>query len=143
MNWSEPASRYNRFMRIRRFQSRASVFVVLLLTTSTSLFAADSKFLRFVRDNNGGATLQASTVRYANEDGVCVDLVAAVHIAEPSFYHAIDSSFSDYDAVLFEMVAPKAMLRPLSPGSDLRKMEWYTRSDVKGDVKGDVKDDDD
>src|SRR3954453_9227050 len=48
--------------------------------------SAASKFLRFVPDKHGGGTLQASAVRYENADGVSVDLVAAVHIAEPSFF---------------------------------------------------------
>jgi hypothetical protein len=86
-----------------------------------------SKFLRFVPDKHGGGTLQASTVRYENADGVAVDLVAAVHIAEPSFFQALESSWDDYDAVLYEMVAPKEMLVPSTQESGLRSLRPTTR----------------
>ena len=77
-----------------------------------------SKFLRFVPGDHAGGTLQASVVRYVNDDGVVVDLVAAVHIAEPSFFKALDESFEDYDAVLYEMVAPQSMLEPTTQPGD-------------------------
>ncbi|CAN5398518.1 hypothetical protein BH09PLA1_BH09PLA1_34370 [soil metagenome] len=81
-----------------------------------------SKFLRFVTDKDGGGSLQASVVRYENDQGVTVDLVAAVHIADRSFFRALDSSFEDYDAVLYELVASKEMLGPTTQGAGLRTM---------------------
>jgi len=89
--------------------------------------AAPSKFLRFVADKHGGGTLQASSVRYENADGVSVDLVAAVHIAEPSFFQSLEASWDDYDAVLYELVAPKGMLGPSTQGSNLRTLQPTTR----------------
>ena len=74
--------------------------------------SAPSKFLRFVPDKHGGGTLQASTVRYENAEGVTVDLVAAVHIAEPSFFQSLESSWDEYDAVRYELGAPKDRLGP-------------------------------
>src|SRR5205085_2810677 len=47
--------------------------------------SSDSKFLRFVADDRGGGVLQASVVTYRNAAGQTVDLIGAVHIAEPSF----------------------------------------------------------
>ncbi|MGH7179049.1 MAG: hypothetical protein ACREJC_16850 [Tepidisphaeraceae bacterium] len=85
---------------------------------------AQSKFLRFVPDNHGGGTLQASIVRYVNDDGVIVDLVSAVHIAEPSFFQQLDDSFTDYDAVLYEMVSPK---EGEPPPTTQRSMIWLGR----------------
>src|SRR5215203_6041127 len=82
-----------------------------------------SKFLRFVPDEKGGGTLQASVVRYENDQGVTVDLVAAIHIADRSFFRALDDSFADYDAVLYELVASKDMLGPTTQGSRLRAMK--------------------
>jgi hypothetical protein len=89
--------------------------------------SSPSKFLRFVPDKHGGGTLQASTVRYENADGVALDLVAAVHIAEPSFFQALESSWDEYDAVLYELVAPKEMLAPSTQGSGLRSLRATTR----------------
>src|SRR5689334_14311804 len=109
----------------RSFLLAALLCCIVSLTFAPRLRAAEpgdgesspSKFLRFVADKHGGGTLQASTVRYENADGVSVDLVAAVHIAEPSFFQALESSWDDYDAVLYELVAPKEMLVPSTQDS--------------------------
>jgi hypothetical protein len=53
---------------------------------------------------------------------VVVDLVAAVHIADKDFFTALDESFNDYDAVLYEMVASKELLAPTTQGAGLRTM---------------------
>src|SRR5882672_8294910 len=97
----------------------AGVFFVLMSAAFARAADEQSKFLRFVPDKNGGGTLQASSVRYENADGVTVDLVAAVHIAEKSFFSTLNDSFADYDAVLFELVAPQPMLVPSTQGSKL------------------------
>jgi hypothetical protein len=69
----------------------------------------ESKFLRFVPDpRSGGGELQTSVVTYRNAEGVTVDLVGAVHIADATYFEELNSRFDDYDAVLFEMVRPRA-----------------------------------
>lgn len=80
--------------------------------TAPATAPSTPKFMRFVKNPDGSAQLQAATVRYENADHVSVDLVAAVHIADPSFYRELDSSFDDYDAVLFERVQPKSATQP-------------------------------
>ena len=108
--------------------SRLNVAVLIVLTSAIALAQPStdapeqSKFLRFVADDKGGGTLQASVVRYENDQGVTVDLLAAVHIADKTFFRALDDSFADYDAVLYELVASKDMLGPTSQGAGLRTM---------------------
>src|SRR3954447_13867139 len=120
----------------RRFVVAIALFLIASMFAVAPLARAadpsendsrDSKFLRFVPDKHGGGTLQASTVRYENADGVSVDLVAAVHIAEPSFFQSLEASWDDYDAVLYELVAPKGMLGPSTQGSNLRTLQPTTR----------------
>jgi hypothetical protein len=77
--------------------------------------AADSKFLRFVEDQDGGGTLQTSIVTYTNKDNVKVHLVGAVHVGETSYYKDLEKTFKNYDALLYEMVKPKG-LEPAQPG---------------------------
>ncbi len=43
---------------------------------------------------------------------VTVDLIGVVHIGEKDYYEALDKSFADYDAVLYELVAPKGTRIP-------------------------------
>ncbi|HEY7087151.1 MAG TPA: hypothetical protein VH518_03620 [Tepidisphaeraceae bacterium] len=74
----------------------------------TTTVSDSSRFLRFVPDAQGGK-LQASVVTYRNADGVTVDLIAAIHIADKGFFADLNKSFEQYDALLYEMVKPKDM----------------------------------
>ena len=81
--------------------------------------AADARpaFLRLVRDDEGEpVSLDTAIVEYreprdaAGEAGrrrpLQVDLVAAVHVGGADYYETLDRMFADYDAVLYELVAP-------------------------------------
>lgn len=73
---------------------------------------AQQSFLRFVDNGRAGGKLETAVARYRNKDGVTVDLVAAVHIGEKSYYQGLDDSFAGYDAVLYELVKPKDVEAP-------------------------------
>jgi hypothetical protein len=75
-----------------------------------------SAFLRFVDDGKGGGTLQTSITDYKNAAGVIVHLVAAVHVAEPGYYHGLNREFQSYDALLYELVSPRGAGVP-EPGA--------------------------
>jgi hypothetical protein len=73
------------------------------------------EFLRLSRDDAGGlVSLDTSIVEYrqdptaapAGRGPLQVDLVAAVHIGGAGYYETLDRLFADYDAVLYELVAP-------------------------------------
>jgi hypothetical protein len=74
------------------------------------------EFLRLTRDDrNRPLSLDTSIVEYgrpAERQGVAgrpplrVDLVAAVHLGSQAYYDTLDRLFADYDAVLYELVAP-------------------------------------
>lgn len=78
-----------------------------------------SQFIRVVRDDKGEPTaMQTSVARYARpgkpaakgkkaEPETVVDLIGAVHIGEPAYYEELNRRFTGYDAVLYELVAPK------------------------------------
>lgn len=69
---------------------------------------AAGKFLRLTHDkDNKPVALETPIVRFATPDErSTVDLVAAVHIAEKSYYEQLNREFEGYDAVLYELVAP-------------------------------------
>jgi hypothetical protein len=46
------------------------------------------------------------------KDGPIVDLVSAVHVAEGSYYQELNRRFQQYDAVLYELVAPEGTVIP-------------------------------
>jgi hypothetical protein len=72
----------------------------------------DGGYLRVARDEKKRPTaLETAVVRFVPADPgkktPVVDLVAAVHVAEPSFYDQLNKEFEQYDVVLYEMVAPE------------------------------------
>jgi hypothetical protein len=74
------------------------------------------EFLRLSRDDAGTLrSLDTSIVSYQEDPQVAaragrkpltVDLVAAVHLGSQNYYDTLDRLFADYDAVLYELVAP-------------------------------------
>ncbi len=76
-----------------------------------------SQFLRIRRDEKGQpVALETAIVRYVPMDcsqtSPTVDLVAAVHIAEKTYYQQLNREFKQYDAVLYELVAPEGTRIP-------------------------------
>lgn len=75
---------------------------------------APPEFLRLVLDDEGvPVSLDTAIVEYtkpgpaaAGADPLQVDLVAAVHVGGADYYETLDRLFADYDAVLYELVAP-------------------------------------
>ncbi len=82
-------------------------------TTSPATQPSSGEFLRYVDDGKGGAKLQTSIVSYANDAGVTVHLVAALHVGEKSYYDGLAKTFDGYDALLYEMVKPKGSGVPI------------------------------
>ncbi len=77
--------------------------------------AADkTQFVRVTKNAKGRPTsLDVAITRYvgrnATGDEVEVDLVGVIHIADKDYYHRLNKRFEKYDAVLYELVAPKGL----------------------------------
>jgi hypothetical protein len=68
--------------------------------------AADEKgsdFVRFQEDEKG-AQLQTSIATYRNAQGVIVELIGAIHVADKTYYEQLNEHFKRCDALLYEMV---------------------------------------
>jgi hypothetical protein len=75
------------------------------------------KYIRLVRDEKDRPLeLQTAIVRFVAEDearkGLTVELIAAVHIGEKSYYERLNERFDGYDALLYELVAPEGTRVP-------------------------------
>jgi hypothetical protein len=77
--------------------------------------AVAPEFLRLVLDDDGEpVSLDTAIVEYrvpgpaaaGGKPPLRVDLVAAVHVGGADYYATLDRLFADYDAVLYELVAP-------------------------------------
>jgi hypothetical protein len=80
-------------------------------------------FIRIEEDEKA-ARLQTSVTRY-QKDGVTLDLIGAVHIADKNYYTALNKLFEKYDALLFEMVGGENLVEGKVPeggreGGDLQ-----------------------
>ena len=63
--------------------------------------------------------METATVRYVKRlrpaagkkrrQTVVVDLIGAVHVGERSYYSSLNKQFEQYDALLYELVAPKGV----------------------------------
>ena len=87
--------------------------------------AAKAKYLRVVHDSHDRTVaLETAIVSFgpaaAGGAKVRVDLVAAVHIADKSYYQELNKRFAGYDVVLYELVAPEGTRVPKGGRKDKR-----------------------
>lgn len=104
-------------------QLRQMISLLLLCATASPLLAQEesSKFLRFVETGPQTGRVETAVTSYQTAAGVQVDLVAAIHVADKTYYQTLNQRFSAYDAVLYEMIKIKkprpstAKTRPIPP----------------------------
>jgi len=77
--------------------------------------APERDYVRFVGDDKRGK-LETSVVTMKNEAGVEVELVGAIHVADTSYYKALNQLFTRYDALLFELVDGQSLKADLESG---------------------------
>lgn len=79
---------------------KVAVVAGMLAATGEGCLAGD--FIR-IREDDEAARLQTAYFGY-EKDGVRVDLIGAIHIADKRYYEFLNKSFEDYEVLLFEMV---------------------------------------
>ncbi|MGD9722489.1 MAG: hypothetical protein AB7O59_13370 [Pirellulales bacterium] len=112
-------------MRRRTFARLAGLCYLLAQALGSSSLADEPaalaprppKFVRIDRDaDRNPLTLQTAVVHYVPQDSTQgpleVDLVGAVHVGERSYYEALNKLFTQYDVVLYELVAPEGTRIP-------------------------------
>lgn len=63
-------------------------------------------FIRHAADENGAPqALEVSITGFETPDGVRVDLVGAIHVADRRYFGELDRRLADYEVVLYELVA--------------------------------------
>jgi hypothetical protein len=94
-----------------------------------------TKYVRIVRVDGEPVALQTSIARFvpAKGDGdVRVDLISVIHFGEKSYYRDLDMRLAQYDALLYELVAPEGHAVPPKgsdvPSSPFRIMQRMTQS---------------
>ena len=80
-------------------------------TKKTPAAEQKQRFVRVEHDKAGKSLgLQTAVVSYAGASvggqPIQVDLVGAVHVADKAYYELLNKTFTEYDSVLYELVAP-------------------------------------
>lgn len=87
-----------------------STLLIGLLCCGTPAQAEDAaeRFTR-IRKNDAGTALavETSIATYELPGGATVDLISAIHVGEKRYYQELNRRFAGYDAVLYELIAPK------------------------------------
>ena len=97
-------------MRNIRQKTRLAVVLLALAPAAAVFAAASTTFARVDTDEqNEPRALQLAIVSYSPTDdsNFTVDLISAIHIGDSSYYAELNERFRDYDALLFELVAPE------------------------------------
>lgn len=90
-----------------------SLFVVFCSAVANAQSDDDGiSWIRFVPGSDPWqGELQTAITQYQNADGVVIELVAAIHIADAEYYAQLNDYFATRDSVLYELVA-EAHQRP-------------------------------
>lgn len=67
-------------------------------------------YLRIVYDDNDDPVAMETSIvtfQHPNKPEVTVDLIGAVHVADKTYFKKLNREFRKYDALLYELVAPK------------------------------------
>jgi hypothetical protein len=117
-------------MATHKWLAMVAGFVGLVTTSGARLAWAEdearesgTQFIRVVRDGEDQPTaLQTAIVHYGpadrRRDDVGVSLIAAVHVGDADYYDRLNAEFANYDAVLYELVAPEGTRVPRGGQSD-------------------------
>ncbi len=77
---------------------------------------AGDQYIRLVYKDKVPVALETAIVRFVPDNGqhpgLTVDLVAAIHVADKSYFEELNRRFQTYDAVLYELVAPEGTRIP-------------------------------
>ena len=96
--------------------SAVSLFVICATAAHANEPAKTGQFFRLERTPSGSLkALETEIVRFEGDykgKHVAVDLISAVHIGEGDYYAALNKEFKNYDAVLYELIAPEGIKLP-------------------------------
>ncbi len=90
---------------------KAAVIAGMILASGDDGLAGD--FIR-IKETDQVAKLQTAVFGY-EKDGVRVDLIGAIHLADASYYQFLNRYFENYGVLLFEMVGGEGFGRGKQP----------------------------
>lgn len=93
---------------MRTCVSLSRVLLLLLLWAVPALAQNGSSITDYLRYTKGTpGKLETGVVTLRAPGGQTLDLIAAVHVADASYYKKLNERFKAYDAVLYELILPE------------------------------------
>lgn len=105
--------------KLDRSKAETESFLIQSQSTENPLHPP-SQFLRLSETDGMLRSLDTAVVSYrsSSTDRVSVDLIGAIHIAEATYYAALNERFDSYDVLLYELVAQEGTQIPLGGKRD-------------------------
>jgi len=108
------------------------IAVVSLLLVSSAFAQSDDDYVQVERKETGHPKALKTSIVRMNKGDVIVDLISAIHVGDKQYYGTLNEKFKQYDALLYELVAPKEHDVAPSTRSDeqnplLKFQLWLTR----------------
>ncbi len=104
----------------KRFWACLAVALLPLAVAGAQETEQETEFVRVtVDEHDQPRALQLAIASYVPRDGdnrVRIDLVSAIHIGDHEYYADLNERFKDYDAMLYELIAPKDSVVTERPG---------------------------
>ncbi|MFK7852430.1 MAG: hypothetical protein AB8D78_15755 [Akkermansiaceae bacterium] len=88
-------------MKIKMSWARRVAMAASFLVAGDGLASAGD-FIR-IQETEESSKLQTAVVSY-ERDGISVDLIGAIHLADREYYETLNDAFKGYEVLLFEMV---------------------------------------
>ncbi len=111
---------HNGGMNIDALRVCLSALAVFLVTWAPILPAQSegNDYIRHAADKNGAPqALEVSITGFENGQGVRVDLVGAIHVADRRYFGDLDRRLADYEVVLYELVGEPGQVTAPRSGS--------------------------
>ncbi len=91
--------------RASNITGMVSAFLFALSGLAVQAQADDGDYIRQTQADDGAPeALEVAVASFENAAGARIDLVSAVHVADRSYFEAIDRRLAEYEVVLYELV---------------------------------------
>ena len=90
-------------------KSKILILIASVLFMLTPVLSEENKdvYLRVTRDSSKNPISLDTVIATYSKDDISVDLISALHVGEEEYYQDLNQLFTNYDALLFELIAPE------------------------------------
>lgn len=114
------------------FRAALAILALALPPAPRAAEAADRDYVRYTGDDRRGKL--ETVIITMKKDGATVDLIGAVHVADPEYYQALTKLFTGYEELLFELVDGQRMKEEMESAPVRPKRKRPAKPEAKPDA---------